>query len=123
LKEEKRITGDDYLLELVAFLATSARGCIDEPSIYGPFRLIDALSRLVDLPKYAACLKDDDFLHKIKAEIEEKKNSVMFDAEEFQNMLDSVVLQVTKELKRRSLQEPRKLVDSDRRNRSTKEFF
>jgi len=103
LKEEKRITGDDYLLELVAFLATSARGCIDEPPSYGPFRLIDALSRLIDLPKYATCLKDDIFLHKIKAEIEEKKYSVMFDEREFQDMLDSVVLQITKELKRRSL--------------------
>jgi len=47
-------------------------------------------------------LKDDDFLHKIKAEIDEKKNSVMFDIEEFQDMLDRVALQVTKELKRRS---------------------
>jgi len=103
LNQEKRITGDDYLLELVAFLATSARGCIDEPPLYGPFRLIDALSRLIDLPKYATCLKDDDFLHNIKAEIEEKKYSVMFDTEEFQGMLDSVVLQITKELKRRSL--------------------
>ena len=103
MKEGKRITGDDYLLELVAFLATSARGCIDEPPLYGPFRLIDALSRLIDLPKYATCLKDDDFLHKIKAEIEEKKYSVMFDTEEFQGMLDSIVLQITKELRRRSL--------------------
>jgi len=103
LKGEKRITGDDYLLELVAFLATAARGCMDEPPLYGPFRLIDALSRLIELPKYAKCLKDDNFLHRIKAEIEEKKYSVMFDTGEFQDMLDSVVLQVTKELKRRSL--------------------
>jgi hypothetical protein len=102
LKEEKGITGDDYLLELVAFLATSARGCIDEPPLYGPFRLIDALSRLVDLPKYATCLKDDDFLRKIKAEIDEKKFSVMSDVEEFQNMLDSIVRQVTKQLKAHS---------------------
>jgi hypothetical protein len=102
LKEGKRITGDDYLLELVAFLATSARGCMDEPPLYGPFRLIDALSRLIELPKYATCLKDDDFLDKIKAEIEEKKYSVIFDTEEFQGMLDSVVLQITKELRRRS---------------------
>ena len=99
MKEEKRITGDDYFLELVAFLATSARGCIDEPPLYGPFRLIDGLSRLIELPKYATCLKDDDFLRKIKAEIEEKKFSVMSDTEEFQNMLDSIVRQVTKQLR------------------------
>jgi hypothetical protein len=102
LKEEKAITGDDYLLELVAFLATSARGCMDEPPLYGPFRLIDGLSRLIDLPKYATCLKDDDFLRKIKAEIDERKLSVMSDTDEFQNMLDSVVRQVTKQLRAHS---------------------
>jgi hypothetical protein len=99
LKQDKQVTGDDYLLELVAFLATSARGCLDEPPSYGPFRLIDALSRLTDLPKYATCLKDDEFLRKIKADIDEKKFSVMTDTEEFRNMLDSVVRQVTRQLK------------------------
>jgi hypothetical protein len=102
LKQDKKVTGDDYLLELVAFLATSARGCLDEPPSYGPFRLIDALSRLTDLPKYATCLKDDEFLRKIKADIDEKKFSVMTNTEEFQNMLDSVVRQVTTQLKARA---------------------
>lgn len=101
MKHDK-LTGDDYLLELVAFLATSARGCLDEPPSYGPFRLIDALSRLTDLPKYAICLKDDEFLHKIKADIDEKKFSVMTNIEEFRIMLDSIVSQVTKQLKARA---------------------
>ena len=39
---------------------------------YGPFRLIDALSKLIDLPKYAPCLREDIFLDGIKAEIDEK---------------------------------------------------
>lgn len=101
MKEERAITGDDYLLELVAFLATSARGCIDEPPMYGPLRLIEALSRLTDLPKYAKCLKEDEFLRNIKTEIEQKKQSLVFDVQEFQDMVDRIVLQVTKELKRR----------------------
>jgi hypothetical protein len=102
LKQDKKVTGDEYLLELVAFLATSARGCLDEPPSYGPFRLIDALSRLTDLPKYAACLKDDEFLRKIKDEVDERKFSVMTNIEEFRNMLDSVVHQITGELKARA---------------------
>ncbi|MGA2791135.1 MAG: DUF6092 family protein [Candidatus Bathyarchaeia archaeon] len=102
MKNEKKVTGDDYLLELVAFLATSARGCVGEPPSYGPFRLIDALSRLIDLPKYATCLKDDEFLRKIKAEIDEKKFLVMTNDEAFRNMLDSVVLQVSRQLRARA---------------------
>lgn len=47
---KRKITGDEYLFEILIFLATSARGCVDEPPLYGPFRLIDALSKLIDLP-------------------------------------------------------------------------
>jgi len=86
----------------VAFLATSARGCLDEPPSYGPFRLIDGLSRLTDLPKYATCLKDDEFLHKIKRDIDGKKFTVMTNIDEFRNMLDNVVRQITKELMARA---------------------
>jgi len=101
--EEKKVTGDEYLFEIAVFLATSARGCLDEPPSYGPFRLIDALSRLVDLPKYAPCLSDDAFLRNIKAEVDKKKFLVMFDPEGFKNFLDELVHQFARELKKRTL--------------------
>ena len=100
----KEVTGNEYFFEILVFLATSARGCVDEPPLYGPLRLIDALSRLVDLPKYAPCLKEDKFLKRVKAEIDEKKFLVMFDPEKFKEFLDDVVHQFTKELKKRTAQ-------------------
>lgn len=103
MKEEKKLTGDEYLFEIAVFLATSARGCIDEPPLYGPFRLIDGLSRLIDLPEYASCLSDDKFLKRMKAEIDEKKFLVMFDPEEFREFLDELVYQFSRELKERTL--------------------
>jgi len=99
---ERKVTGDEYFFEILVFLATSARGCVDEPRLYGPFRLIDALSRLIDLPKYAPCLKEDAFLKRVKAEIDEKKFSVMFDPDEFKEFLDGIVRQFAKELKKRT---------------------
>jgi hypothetical protein len=36
------------LQEVVGFLVVSARGLIDEPPHYGPMRLLDAASRVVD---------------------------------------------------------------------------
>ena len=36
----------DFIFGLSVSLLTSARGCIDEPKVYGPLRLIEALSAL-----------------------------------------------------------------------------
>lgn len=101
---KREVTGDEYFFEILIFLATSARGCVDEPPLYGPFRLIDALSRLIDLPKYAPCLKQDMLLKKVKAEIDEKKFLVMFDPEKFKELLDGTIHRFAKELKKRTAQ-------------------
>jgi len=103
MENKEKISGDEYLFELVTFLAASARGCIDEPHLYGPFRLLDALSKLLDLPKYASCLTEDPFFKKIKEEIDEKKFLVMTDVEGFKNFIDHLILELTRELKKRSL--------------------
>ncbi len=99
---EKTDKGNEYLFELATFLATSARGCIDEPPSYGPFRLIDALSRLIDLPKYSACLSEDKFLKDVKKEVDEKKYLVMSDMKEFHRFLEELVSRFAIELKKRS---------------------
>ena len=103
MKSKEKISGDEYLFELATFLATSARGCVDEPHLYGPFRLLDTLSRLLDLPKYAPCLTEDPFFKKIKEEIDEKKFLVTTDVKGFKNFLDDLVRELTGELKKRSL--------------------
>lgn len=100
----KKLTGNDYLFEIAVFLATSARGCIDEPPLYGPFRLLDALSKLTDLPEYATGLNPDPFLKEIKAIVDEKKFLVMYDVDGFQRAIDEIVEKFAKELKKRYLE-------------------
>ena len=105
---KEKSSGDDYLFELATFLATSARGCIDEPHLFGPFRLLDALSRLLDFPKYASCLSEDPFFDQIKKEIDEEAFKMtnfpeMTDIEGFKNFLDELIRKLTSELKKRSL--------------------
>jgi len=95
-------SSNEYLFELALFLATSARNCIDEPPLYGPFRLLDALSRLADLPKHTAGLDEDPFLKNAKAFVDEKKFLVMSDTEGFRHAADELVAKFAKELKRRS---------------------
>ena len=102
--EKEKSNGNKYLFDLAVFLATSARGCVEEPHLYGPFRLIDALSRLTELPKYAACIKEDPFLAEMKRVIDEKKFLVVSDTEAFKAFLENLVREFAKELKRRSLE-------------------
>jgi len=91
----------DEVFRTLCYMAVSARGCVNEPPLYGPFRLIDALSRLIDAFDRAG--EADDFLLGIKKRIDESKFSVMTDADQFVGLLDDLVLTFTRELKRRRL--------------------
>ena len=99
----KRPTGNDYFFEVAVFLATSAQGCLNEPPLYGPFRLLDALSKIADLPDYATGLTPDPFLKEIKAIVDEKKLLVMYDVEGFKKAIDEIVEKFARELKARYL--------------------
>jgi hypothetical protein len=99
---QPRNTGNEYLFELAIFLVTSARNCIDEPPLYGPFRLLDALSRLADFPEHDESLDKDPFLKEVKAFVDEKKFLVTTDVEGFTRAADELVERFAKELKRRS---------------------
>jgi hypothetical protein len=101
-------SGNEYLFELALFLATSARNCIDEPPLYGPFRLLDALSRLSDFPKHDKGLDEDPFLAEVKVFVDEKKFLVTTDVEAFTKAADELVEKFAKELKRRSAIKPEK---------------
>jgi hypothetical protein len=67
---------------LATFLVTAARDVVDEPAIYAPFRMIDAVDRLI------AGQFDDDFLREIQPELEREKNKVMTVRDAFLAWLD-----------------------------------
>jgi hypothetical protein len=98
-----RPTGNDYFFEIAVFLAMSAQGCLNEPPLYGPFRLLDALSKLAELPDYVTGLAPDSFLKEIKAVVDEKKLLVMYDVEGFRKAIDEIVEKFGRELKARYL--------------------
>ncbi len=85
---------NEELIELMAYLLTSARGLMDEPANYGPFRLIDGASRL------CTALSDNgyentEFLSSLQLKIDERKFSVMSDFEEFRALADEAVHDIT----------------------------
>lgn len=79
-------------LDLTGFLVVSARGLLDEPSTYGPLRLVDAASRFVELldSHGLAC----EALSQLQEMIERGKESCMGQPEDYIAFLDSLVLHV-----------------------------
>jgi hypothetical protein len=81
---------DKEIIKLFIYMVTSARGCVDEPKIYGPFRLIDSMGRLYSMLKENNLLGNEE-VSKIIEKIDEKKYSCMTDEKEFVTMLDDVI--------------------------------
>src|SRR5208282_1305371 len=92
---------EQHIFELALFLLTAARGCVGEPPIYGPLRLVDAISRLTDIYSKSDKLKPDPFLLKAKQEIDANKYRVMASEEEFIAFMDRLIVEFTEEMKRR----------------------
>jgi hypothetical protein len=88
---------DPAAFRLATFLVTAARDVIDEPAIYGPFRMVDAVDRLI------AGSFDDDFLTEIQPELEREKQKVMSDRDAFVAWLDELAARFALEAKRRNM--------------------
>ncbi|MGI9953073.1 DUF6092 family protein [Moorellaceae bacterium AZ2] len=85
------------LVEVLCFLVTSARGCMDEPPIYGPLRLLDAYCRLVEASRENL----DSFFWELKEKIEEFKYLAMVDEEGFKGQLDQTVVELARFMEKR----------------------
>jgi uncharacterized protein DUF6092 len=82
---------ENRLYELVAYLVSCSRLSLDEPPIYGSFRLIEAVGRVVDT-----------------AEIEKHKLLMIDDHDAYREWLDGLLAQVAGEARRRNLGSPTK---------------
>jgi hypothetical protein len=85
------------LFEHALYLVASARDCLDEPLIYGPFRMIEGVSRLIE------AFPDDEFLRSQKETIDREKYEVMADRDRFAVWLDEILRRFAAESKRRNL--------------------
>ncbi len=88
--------GDDRF-RMALYLVASARDCLDEPLVYGPFRMIEGVSRLL-----SNCGPVDGFLAEMKAQIDQQKYNVMADREAFGRWLDELLARFGAEAARRN---------------------
>jgi len=59
---EDRKSGEEYLLEVTAFLITSAKRCLGPEAMYGSTRLVQTLNLLSHLPEYTSELEGNSLL-------------------------------------------------------------
>ncbi|HHY95535.1 MAG TPA: hypothetical protein GX513_11095 [Firmicutes bacterium] len=83
-----RLELEKQLFELLCYLSVSARNCVDETKLYGPLRLIEAVSRIIDI--MAGAGMGSESLGAIRERIEGAKYLVMTDVPAFVKMLDDV---------------------------------
>jgi len=88
-------TLQEGLFDLIGYMLTSARGLIDEPRMYGPFRLVDGVSRLCALLEQGET-PNREFFTVLREKIDGGKFSVMTDEKAFVGLLDELVLEYTK---------------------------
>jgi len=74
-------------------MVTSACNLVNETKSYGPFRLIDAASRLINILSENQISSSE--LEKIQAKIERGKYKVMEGESQFSSFLDGLVLYIT----------------------------
>lgn len=84
-----KIRLEEKVFELVGYMVTSGRNLLNETPLYGPFRLVDAASRLISILEEEGIVSER--LRAMQKKIDAGKYSVMSDVEEFKPFLDSLV--------------------------------
>ena len=84
-----RVKLEERVFELVGYMVTSGRNLLTETPLYGPFRLVDAASRLIGILEEEGI--ESSRLSTIREQIDEGKYSEMVDEAEFRTYLDAVV--------------------------------
>jgi hypothetical protein len=93
---------ENRLFELVAYLVSCARLSLDEPPVYGSFRLVEAVGRVVDAAD-ALGIPVDDEIRAARSQIEENKLRIVDDRDGYRIWLDGLLAGVAAEATRRNL--------------------
>jgi hypothetical protein len=79
---------------ILAFMIASAMGCMNEPPIYGPLRLIESMEKLIGFASDNG-LEQDARLLDVMHRISDDKSLCMYDEEAFSALLQEIGLSVT----------------------------
>jgi hypothetical protein len=99
---EQMVVSEEGLYEVLAFLFSSAHLLVNEPHLYGTFRLVDGASRLIGFALESGQLEDEEFLRRLKEEVDEKKFLLMTDEDTYFQLLEETTRAMAKQMKKRA---------------------
>jgi len=99
---QRMVVSEEGLYEVLAFLFSSAHILVNEPHLYGTFRLIDGASRLMGFALESGQLEDEQFLRELKNDVDEKKFVLMTDEKTYFELLERATRAMAREMKRRA---------------------
>jgi hypothetical protein len=94
----------DPLFGFIVYLVSCARISLDEPALYGSFRLIEGASKLVTSFEETGVPCTDDFLVSVRDEIEREKLRMVDDHDGYTAWVDGLLRRVAAEATRRNLE-------------------
>lgn len=92
------------LFELVLYLVSCARLALDEPPIYGSFRLLEGASRLIGTAEEAWGSEVDAVLLRTRETIEREKLRMIEDHEGYKEAVDLLVRDLAADAARRAVE-------------------
>jgi hypothetical protein len=95
---------EDPLFELAVYLVASARLMLEEPVVYGSFRLVEAAVRIID-SRSRLSLAPDAFLAEQRTLLNDGKLGLVEDPDGYAAWLDGVLRTFSAEAKARNLPE------------------
>ncbi len=99
---QRMVVSEEGLYEVLAFLFSSAHLLVNEPHLYGTFRLIDGASRLMGFALESGQLEDERFLRELRDDVDEKKFLLMTDEQTYFQLLEDATRKMAQEMKRRA---------------------
>ena len=89
------------VFELITYLASSARGLIEEPREYGPLRCLDAIRRFIDLAIETGLVDDSvtvNYLLELKDRLSKGILLVLYNPEEFKKFIIEVNIELARKV-------------------------
>ncbi|MDH4208246.1 MAG: DUF6092 family protein [Anaerolineae bacterium] len=101
---ERLVISEENFYELLSFMVTSAHLSVEEPELYGSFRLIDGACRLIRFALDSGQLRDEQFVREFKEYADVRKHWMMTDEPGFLRFLEEATGKLAAELKRQALE-------------------
>ena len=103
MMSERFVLAEEDFYELLSFMVTSAHLSVEEPELYGSFRLIDGACRLIEFALESGQLSDEQFVRDFKEYADVRKHWMMTDEPGFLRFLEEATGKLAAELKRQAL--------------------